>query len=70
MPLQPVASLTLPPPPLLSPLRLPEAYSFAALLQFWHGAEATQSGVGLPRAVVQEPQRFAWLLPGGCKREP
>lgn len=57
-------------PPACLHSRLPEAYSFAALLQFWHGATATQSAVGLPRAVVAEPQRYAWLLPGGCKREP
>lgn len=49
---------------------LPEAYSWADLIGFWGGAKQQMGSPNLPAIVVTEWQRFAYLLPGGCKREP
>ena len=48
---------------------LPEAYSWTDLIGFWGGAQRHLGNVNLPRAVVADYQRFAYLLPGGCHRE-
>ena len=48
---------------------LPEAYTWGELLSLWKGSVRRIGAVGLPKAVIQDPSRFAFLLPGGCKRE-
>lgn len=47
---------------------LPEAYSYTDLLSQMSLAPMT-SGVGLPQFVLLNPDRFRFLLPGGCIRE-
>ncbi|VDB83963.1 unnamed protein product [Peniophora sp. CBMAI 1063] len=46
---------------------LPEAYNYVDLLQQM-SLEPQRTGVGLPRYVVQESEKFRFLLPGGCLR--
>jgi beta-1,4-mannosyl-glycoprotein beta-1,4-N-acetylglucosaminyltransferase len=47
---------------------LPEAYSFSDLLSQMSLTPIT-SGVGLPQFILLNPDRFRFLLPGGCMRE-
>ncbi|KZV93685.1 glycosyltransferase family 17 protein [Exidia glandulosa HHB12029] len=47
---------------------LPEAYTYKDLISLMN-LEPSRSMVGLPRFLVQNAQRFRFLLPGGCKRE-
>lgn len=47
---------------------LPEAYTWNELIRLWKGATKTSSAAHLPVAVVEDPQKFAFLLPGGCLR--
>lgn len=49
---------------------LPEAYTWQDLIGFWGGAHKELGNVNLPRAVTRDPQRYSYLLPDGCKREP
>lgn len=49
---------------------LPEVYSWGDLINFWGGARHEGGGTSLPQAVVLNWQRFSFLLPGGCIREP
>jgi len=48
----------------------PEAYSYLDLLRWMRPIPETKSYVDVPRGLVSHPERFAFLLPGGCKREP
>ncbi|CEH13551.1 glycosyltransferase family 17 protein [Ceraceosorus bombacis] len=48
---------------------LPETYSWSELIEHWRGSTRTPSAVGLPRAVIQDAEKFKFLLPGGCKRQ-
>lgn len=48
---------------------LPEAYTWHELIRLWRGATRSVSAAHLPKAVVQDTQRFRWLLPGGCQRQ-
>ncbi|KAL9940214.1 hypothetical protein V8E36_000919 [Tilletia maclaganii] len=48
---------------------LPEVYSFAELLWRWNGATKSPSAVNLPKAVIEDSEKFKFLLPGGCMRE-
>ncbi|KAF9113022.1 hypothetical protein BGX27_002374 [Mortierella sp. AM989] len=47
----------------------PEAYSFKELFTKLGSIPKSTSAVGLPRAVLEDRERFRFLLPGGCKRE-
>lgn len=47
---------------------LPEAYTWHELIRLWRGATRSISVANLPRAVIENTQRFRWLLPGGCVR--
>jgi Fic family protein len=47
---------------------LPEAYTWNELIRLWKGATRTSSAAHLPVAVIEQHQRFAFLLPGGCIR--
>ncbi|KAF9075608.1 glycosyltransferase family 17 protein [Rhodocollybia butyracea] len=47
---------------------LPEAYSFSDLLSQMSLTPIT-SGIGLPQFILLNPDRFRFLLPGGCMRE-
>ncbi|TDL22556.1 glycosyltransferase family 17 protein [Rickenella mellea] len=47
---------------------LPEAYSYKDMIQLMN-PEPSKSIVGLPRFLIENADRFRFLLPGGCKRE-
>ncbi|KAJ3159982.1 hypothetical protein HDU86_001247 [Geranomyces michiganensis] len=47
---------------------LPEAYSYRELWTKWGKLDKSASAVYLPRHVVENKDRFAFLLPGGCQR--
>ncbi|KAG0352320.1 glycosyl transferase [Gamsiella multidivaricata] len=47
----------------------PEAYSFKELFTRLGSIPKSTSAVGLPRYVLENRQRFKFLLPGGCQRE-
>ncbi|RDB25320.1 Beta-1,4-mannosyl-glycoprotein 4-beta-N-acetylglucosaminyltransferase [Hypsizygus marmoreus] len=47
---------------------LPEAYSYLDLLSQM-SLEPLTSAVGLPRFLIDNAERFRFLLPGGCRRE-
>ncbi|KAJ3879024.1 glycosyltransferase family 17 protein [Lentinula edodes] len=47
---------------------LPEAYSYTDLLSQMSLTPMT-SGIGLPQFVLLNPDKFRFLLPGGCMRE-
>ncbi|KAF9522569.1 glycosyltransferase family 17 protein [Crepidotus variabilis] len=47
---------------------LPEAYSYLDLVSKMR-LTPLKSAVGLPRYLIENAARFAFLLPGGCKRE-
>ncbi|KAF9456945.1 glycosyltransferase family 17 protein [Collybia nuda] len=47
---------------------LPEAYSYLDLLSQM-SLEPLTSAVGLPRFLVENAEKFRFLLPGGCRRE-
>ncbi|KAJ7287271.1 glycosyltransferase family 17 protein [Mycena rebaudengoi] len=47
---------------------LPEAYSYVDFFSQM-SLEPLTSGVGLPRFLVENAERFKFLLPGGCQRE-
>ncbi|CAD6947600.1 unnamed protein product [Tilletia caries] len=48
---------------------LPEVYTWAELLWRWNGATKSPSAVNVPKAVIQDSERFRYLLPGGCVRD-
>lgn len=48
---------------------LPEAYNYKDLLYKWGPIPKQTSGISLPRHLLSEPSKFAFLLPGGCRRE-
>ncbi|KAJ7188614.1 glycosyltransferase family 17 protein [Mycena filopes] len=48
---------------------LPEAYSYVDLFSKM-SLEPLTSAVGLPLFLIENAERFKFLLPGGCKREP
>ncbi|PWN22613.1 glycosyl transferase [Microstroma glucosiphilum] len=47
---------------------LPEAYTWNELIRLWKGATKSSSAAHLPAAVIEQHERFAFLLPGGCLR--
>ncbi|PPQ66306.1 hypothetical protein CVT24_007303 [Panaeolus cyanescens] len=47
---------------------LPEAYDYVDLLAQMN-PKASKSAVGLPRYLIENGEKFRFLLPGGCKRE-
>lgn len=47
---------------------LPEAYSYTDLLTQMSLTPMT-SGLGLPKFVLENADKFRFLLPGGCMRE-
>ena len=47
----------------------PEAWTYADLARLLLGPERQRSSVGLPLLLREQPRRFPYLLPGGCRRE-
>ncbi|KAM0756099.1 glycosyltransferase family 17 protein [Meredithblackwellia eburnea MCA 4105] len=47
---------------------LPEAYSWREMAAKWRLRES-MSAWDLPSLLVDDPERFPWLLPGNCERE-
>ena len=47
----------------------PEAYSFSELFQKMGPYKQSSSLIGLPAYLINNPRRYSFLLPGGCKRE-
>jgi len=47
---------------------LPEAYSYKDLLAFLY-PDPTRSAVDLPLYLLQNAEKFGFLLPGGCIRK-
>ncbi|KXS14839.1 glycosyltransferase family 17 protein [Gonapodya prolifera JEL478] len=47
---------------------IPEAYTWSELARRWAGEQETKSVAGLPATVLRDPEKFAWLLPGGCEK--
>lgn len=47
----------------------PEVYSFKELVAKFGPIESSDTFVDIPRAVIENPQRFAFLLKGNCIRE-
>lgn len=47
---------------------LPEAYDFSSLIKQIGPVPKASSTAGLPRYLLEHPDRFSYLLPGGCKR--
>ncbi|KAF9120605.1 hypothetical protein BGW39_011245 [Mortierella sp. 14UC] len=47
----------------------PEAYTFHELFTLMGSIPKSQTAVGLPRWVVENRERFKFLLPGGCQRQ-
>lgn len=48
----------------------PEVYTWTDLVGLWKGANRQSASIDIPNSVVQEWQRFSFLLPGHCQREP
>jgi len=48
---------------------LPEAYSYVDLLSQMH-LEPLTTAVNLPLFLIEHAERFKFLLPGGCVRQP
>ncbi|KAJ1302576.1 hypothetical protein OPQ81_002893 [Rhizoctonia solani] len=52
---------------------LPEAYTYKEMFELMN-PEPTKSAVGIPRYILEHPERFGYLLPGGgdsvCARPP
>ena len=48
---------------------IPEAYSFKELVAKWGKIPKQTSAIELPNALLKDPIKFQFLLPGGCKRE-
>lgn len=48
----------------------PEAYSFSELFRKIGPYKQSASVMGLPAYLLNNPRRYSFLLPGGCKREP
>lgn len=48
----------------------PEVYSFRDLILSWADLPSTHSVVGLPAYLVENFEKFKYLFPGHCKREP
>ncbi|KAJ3411582.1 hypothetical protein HDV05_002002 [Chytridiales sp. JEL 0842] len=48
---------------------LPEVYTFRDLVLKTGKVEKQKSGVGLPAYLLENKERFRFLLPGGCMRE-
>ncbi|KAJ3043420.1 hypothetical protein HDV00_005118 [Rhizophlyctis rosea] len=48
---------------------LPEAFDFRELVSKMGSVPKTGSAVGLPRYLLENAERFRFLLPGGCVRE-
>lgn len=46
---------------------LPEAFSYKDLLA-WAQPDPSKTGIGLPLYLLQHPERYPFLLPGGCVR--
>ncbi|KAK9697866.1 hypothetical protein RND81_08G065700 [Saponaria officinalis] len=49
---------------------LPEEYSFKELIHKMGSIRRTTSGVHLPRYLLENAEKFKFLLPGGCLRDP
>lgn len=49
---------------------LPEEYSFKELIKKMGSIPRSSSAVHLPASVIENAEKFRFLLPGGCKREP
>jgi len=47
----------------------PEAYSYIELFSQMY-LQPLKTAVGLPRYVLENSNKFRFLLPGGCVREP
>ncbi|TPX62413.1 beta-1,4-mannosyl-glycoprotein 4-beta-N-acetylglucosaminyltransferase [Powellomyces hirtus] len=48
---------------------LPEAYSYRELWTKWGKLDKSASAVNLPKHLIENKDRFAFLLPGGCVRQ-
>jgi beta-1,4-mannosyl-glycoprotein beta-1,4-N-acetylglucosaminyltransferase len=48
---------------------LPEAWTYKDLIKKWGKIPKQTSGIELPIALLQDPKKYRFLLPGGCKRE-
>lgn len=48
---------------------LPEAYTFQDLIAQFGNVHKTMSTVGIPNYIVENSNKFRYLLPGGCVRE-
>ncbi|KAM7263903.1 hypothetical protein ACFE04_001586 [Oxalis oulophora] len=49
---------------------LPEEYTFKELISRMGAIPASTSAINLPSYVLEEADKFRFLLPGGCKRQP
>ncbi|KAI8924592.1 glycosyltransferase family 17-domain-containing protein [Entophlyctis helioformis] len=49
---------------------VPEAFTYKDMMKKWGAIERQASAVGLPAYLIEHATEFAFLLPGGCKREP
>lgn len=48
---------------------LPEAYDYNSLLKQLGPIPAAHETDGLPAYLLENSQKFGYLLPGGCRRE-
>lgn len=48
----------------------PEAYSWSELARKMAPMSKTNSAMDVPRLLTEQPEEFAYLLPGGCRRDP
>ena len=48
---------------------LPEAYTWKDLVQKWGKLPKQTSGIELPMALLHDPVKYKFLLPGGCTRD-
>lgn len=48
---------------------LPEAFTFREFISKWGPIPRSQSAIGLPNCIVNNVEKFRFLLPGGCVRE-
>jgi len=48
---------------------LPEVYTWGDLLKLWKGSIRLAGAIYLPQAIIQDWQKFSFLLPGGCQRQ-
>lgn len=49
---------------------LPEEYSFKKLISKMGPIPKSQSAINLPPYLIENAERFRYLLPGGCVRSP